>query len=84
MSVELDLRKIFDKRRQDAPPIDMNTRLADLEMDSLDLVEVLFEIEDKFGIHLAQTNAETAAASFADLCRWIEQQTHVDRKSAGG
>ena len=81
MNVEKDLRSILGKWKKDASPLESTTRLEELEIDSLDLVEVIFEIEEKFDIQLAQSNEQAKSASFADLCSWIEQQLAAKRQA---
>ena len=77
MNVEQELRAILDKWKKDAPAIQASTRLADLEIDSVDFVEVMFEIEERFDIQMTQDNEQAQSASFADLCAWIEQQIAI-------
>jgi len=75
MSVEEDLRTILGKwKKNDTPPLVPSTKLGELNIDSLDLVEVMFEIEEKFDVSLMQSHQEAREASFADLAGWIEQQ----------
>lgn len=83
MNVEKDLRSILGKWKKDESPLEATTRLEELEIDSLDLVEVIFEIEEKFDIQLAQSNEQAKSASFADLCGWIEQQLAAKRQVGG-
>jgi len=80
MNVEQELRAILDKWKKDAPAIQPSTKLADLEIDSVDFVEVMFEIEERFDIQMSQDNDQAQSASFADLCAWIEEQ--VSAKSS--
>ncbi len=75
MSVEEDLRSILVKwKKDDSIPLHSSTKLGDLNIDSLDLVEVMFEIEEKFDVSLMQSHQEAREASFVDLSSWIEQQ----------
>jgi acyl carrier protein len=86
MSVEQDLRSILGKwKKEDTPPLIASTKLGELNIDSLDLVEVMFEIEEKFDVSLMQSHQEAREASFADLSGWIDQQLLLQRKgtSAG-
>jgi len=83
MSVEEDLRAILGKwKKDDTPPLVPSTKLSELNIDSLDLVEVMFEIEEKFDVSLMQSHQEAREASFADLAGWIEQQLAAQRASA--
>jgi acyl carrier protein len=83
MSVEQDLRAILEKwKKDDAPPLLASTKLGELNIDSLDLVEVMFEIEEKFDVSLMQSHQEAREASFADLSGWIDQQMLLQRNRA--
>lgn len=83
MSVEQDLRSILGKwKKDDTPPLMASTKLGDLNIDSLDLVEVMFEIEEKFDVSLMQSHQEARDASFADLSGWIDQQLLLQRNGA--
>src|SRR5450432_2121067 len=83
MSVEADLRTILGKwKKDDTPPLVPSTKLGDLNIDSLDLVEVMFEIEEKFDVSLMQSHQEAREASFADLAGWIETRLALERTSA--
>ena len=83
MAVEQDLRVILEKwKKDDAPPLVPSTKLGDLNIDSLDLVEVMFEIEEKFDVSLTQSHQEAREASFADLTGWIDQQLALQRSPA--
>ena len=58
--------------------------LADLQVSSLDLVEVMFALEDKFGIQLP-FNANTSSADFktlGDVIAMVEKQL-VTKKLTG-
>ena len=72
MDVDRELRALLDKRLKNAPSIHSGSRLADLNLDSLDFVEMLFEIEDKYDVHILQSNEQAANATFGQLCEWVE------------
>ncbi|MBV8649825.1 MAG: acyl carrier protein [Alphaproteobacteria bacterium] len=75
MSVEQDLCSILAKWKKNPSLIlGPSTKLADLDIDSLDLVEVMFEIEEKFDVSLSQSHQEARTATLADVAGWIEQQ----------
>jgi acyl carrier protein len=82
MSVEQDLRVILGKwKKDDSIPLVASTKLGDLNIDSLDLVEVMFEIEEKFDVSLMQSHQEAREASFADLSGWIDEQRARQRNA---
>ena len=83
MSVEQDLRSILGKWKKDETlSLMASTKLSELNIDSLDLVEVMFEIEEKFDVSLMQSHQEDSEASFADLTGWIDQQLVLQRNGA--
>jgi acyl carrier protein len=85
MSVEEDLQLILGKWKKDETvSLLPSTKLGDLNIDSLDLVEVMFEIEEKFDVSLMQSHQEAREASFADLSSWIEQQLVLQKNGAAG
>ena len=65
------LRKDFD-----IPPekLERDARLEDLEIDSLRMIEILFSVEDAFGITVPSEQAELKArlATFGDLVDYID------------
>lgn len=57
-------------------------RLSDLNVSSLDMVEVIFALEDKFGIELP-FNANTSTADFetvSDVIKKVEEQLAAKKK----
>lgn len=59
-------------------------RLADLNVSSLDMVEVMFALEDKFGLTLP-FNANTSASEFqtlGDLIAMVEEQLAAKKSPA--
>ena len=73
MSVEDDLRTIIQKKAPESTAFGLESKLVDIGLDSLDVVEIVFEIEDKFRIQLPQNDGETGTATFGDLCELVEQ-----------
>jgi len=82
MSVDQELEIILGKwKKNDAVPLVPSTKLGELNIDSLDLVEVMFEIEEKFDVSLMQSHQDARQASFADLVGWIEEQLALQRST---
>jgi acyl carrier protein len=80
LSVEQRLREILVPWVKDeALTLDITSKIEDLAIDSLDLVEVMFEIEERFDVSLAQTHQEAKTARLADVVGWIEQQLALKR-----
>jgi acyl carrier protein len=82
MSVDQELEIILGKwKKNDAVSLVPSTKLGELNIDSLDLVEVMFEIEEKFDVSLMQSHQDARQASFADLVGWIEEQLALQRST---
>jgi acyl carrier protein len=65
---------IANKLRGDRPAIQLTDRLEDLGIESLDAVEMIFELEEKFDIEIPY-NANDARPEFdtvADVVRAVE------------
>jgi acyl carrier protein len=73
MSVEDDLRSIIQKKTPEDTEFGLESKLVDIGLDSLDVIEIVFEIEDKFRIQLPQNDEETGTATFGDLCEMVEE-----------
>jgi acyl carrier protein len=83
MSIEDELRTILGKwNKNNEVALVPTMKLEDLNIDSLDLVEVMFEIEEKFDVSLMQGNQEAKSATLSDLCGWIEHQISLKEKPA--
>ena len=72
MNVEEELLAIV--RRKTANEIGAGTKLTDAGLDSLDVIEIAFDIEDQFKIQLPQMAGEMMTFTYGDLCRLVEQQ----------
>jgi acyl carrier protein len=65
---------IANKQRGERPAIQLTDRLEDLGIESLDAVELIFELEEKFDIEIPY-NANDARPEFdtvADVVRAVE------------
>ena len=70
----------------DRSKLTREAKLADLSVSSLDMVEVMFALEDKFGIELP-FNANTNAGSFTtvgDVITFVEKQLATKPAAANG
>lgn len=81
MDVEQELRAILRKKLTPGAEIDMNTKLADAGLDSLDVVEIAFDVEDKFRIQLPPLAGQISDVTFLDLYRLVEET--LAAKAAG-
>ena len=68
---------IAKKKRVDKPNVELTDRLADLGLESLDAVEMIFDIEEKFDISIpynANTNnPRTEFDTVGDVVKAIEK-----------
>jgi acyl carrier protein len=67
---------IASKKRVDKPTVELSDRLEDLGLESLDAVEMIFDLEEKFDIQIpynANTNnPRTEFDTVGDVVRAIE------------
>ncbi|HUI14582.1 MAG TPA: phosphopantetheine-binding protein [Xanthobacteraceae bacterium] len=74
---------IAKKKRVDKPTVELTDRLEDLGLESLDAVEMIFDLEEKFDIEIpynANTNnPRTEFETVGDVVRSIQKL--VDKKS---
>lgn len=64
---------ILKKNMKDPPEtISLDTKLSDLEIESLDLAVIVFDIEDKFGIQIPY-NANEEVQDFATVGSVVER-----------
>ena len=67
---------IANKKRVDKPTVELSDRLEDLGLESLDAVEMIFDLEEKFDIQIpynANTNnPRTEFDTVGDVVRAIE------------
>jgi acyl carrier protein len=78
---------VAQKALIDRSALKPEAKLGDLNVSSLDLVEVMFALEDKFGVTLA-FNANTNAGDFktlGDVIAMVEKQLAANKaKAANG
>ena len=75
---------VAEKALIDRSKLTREAKLADLNVSSLDMVEVMFALEDKFGIELP-FNANTNAKEFetvGDVIALVEKQMAAKNKAA--
>jgi acyl carrier protein len=70
---------IAKKKRVDKPTVELSDRLADLGLESLDAVEMVFDLEEKFDIVIpfnanATANTHTVFETVGDVVAAIETQ----------
>lgn len=66
------LRQIIaDKFEKDPEEIAMDTTLENLQIDSLDIFDVIFEAEERFGIRVP--NEEVAISTVGEVVELIER-----------
>ena len=74
---------IAKKKRVEKPTVDLTDRLEDLGLESLDAVEMIFDLEEKFDIEIPyNANTNNPRAEFetvGDVVKLIQKL--VDKKS---
>jgi acyl carrier protein len=74
---------IAKKKRVDKPTVELTDRLEDLGLESLDAVEMIFDLEEKFDIEIPyNANTNNPRAEFetvGDVVKLIQKV--VDKKS---
>ncbi len=71
--IDAKLRAIIQKKAK--CEVAFETTLSEAGLDSLDIIELGFDIEDKFKVDLPQSQQEMANFTYGDLCRLIEERT---------
>jgi acyl carrier protein len=77
---------VAQKALIDRSALKPEVKLADLEVSSLDLVEVMFALEERFGVELP-FNANTDASQFktlGDVIAMVEKQLASKAKAVNG
>jgi acyl carrier protein len=68
---------IAKKKRVDKPNVELSDRLEDLGLESLDAVELIFDLEEKFDVTIPYnantSNSRTEFDTVADVVKSIEQ-----------
>jgi len=82
MTIDEELRAIIRKKAKLG--FSTATTLAEAGLDSLDVIEIAFDIEDKFKIQLPQTQHEIIAFTYGDLRRLVEQAIAAKADAASG
>ena len=72
MDVERELQEMMGKKVKDH--LELGTKLVDAGLDSLDVMELAFDIEDRFKVQLPQIGTELISFTYGDLCRLVEKQ----------
>jgi acyl carrier protein len=72
MDVAQELRAIIGRKVKGELAPDVTLMSAGL--DSLDIIELGFDIEDRFNIQLPRSGSELMSLTFGDLCWLVEQQ----------
>jgi acyl carrier protein len=66
----------------DASKVDVNASFAELGIDSIDMVNAIFYIEDEFGISI-ESGQEHSISNIADLVRLVESCLQADGSKGG-
>ena len=84
-SIDTIAEKIFDivakERRLDRSKLTLDTKLEDIEIESVDLVEIIFAIEDEFDIDIPQDESEFKLETMRDIVDGV-QRLIAEKQSA--
>ena len=86
MSTIETLREILHANFDIAPErLEPNTALADLQIDSLAVIEVLFAVEEKFGITVpsAPASSQQSLRTFGDIVAYVDALIAEQHPAAG-
>lgn len=87
MDGETVANKIFDivakERRLDRATLTLDTRLEDIQIESVDLVEIIFAIEDEFDIDIPQDEKSFKLESMRDIVEGVQRLIEEKHSSAG-
>ena len=72
MNIDEELRAIIGKKAK--REYGAATTLLEAGLDSLDVIEIAFDIEDTFKIQLPETQHEMIAFTYGDLCQLVEKR----------
>jgi acyl carrier protein len=72
MNVGQELRAIIGRKVKGEIAPDVT--FMSIGFDSLDIIELGFDIEDKFKIQLPRSGSELMSLTYGDLCWLVEQQ----------
>jgi acyl carrier protein len=59
--------------RRDRASLTLDTTFEDLRMESLDIVQVLFGIEDTFDVYVPTENQQLRTATLGDVCDGVKK-----------
>ncbi|GAX62509.1 acyl carrier protein [Candidatus Scalindua japonica] len=81
MSTEERLKEMVIKQlSKDGKPVTLETSFVnDLEADSLDIVELVMELEDAFGVNIPDEDAERIK-TVGDAVKYINEYTNKNGK----
>ncbi len=84
-SIDSIADRIFDivakERRIDRSTLTLDTKLEDVEIESVDLVEIIFAIEDEFDIDIPQDESEFKLETMRDIVEGV-QRLIAEKQSA--
>jgi acyl carrier protein len=87
VDTKAEILGILQKRLKPGVVAAEDKKLVALEIESLDLIELMFELEDRFRIQLPQNSEALQEATVGDLLAWVEQEiakAAVPAPGAGG
>lgn len=78
--VESQIRKIISKYvKIDSHDLNRDTDLQTLNIESLDLIEIIFEVEDEFGIDIEQDEKASELSTLGEVIDWLTRSIETQK-----
>ena len=81
--IEDTAREIISKHvKMDASELTRETTLESLNIESLDLVEIIFEIEDKFDVNVDEDEKSAKMTTLGELLDWLTANIELQKSAS--
>ena len=81
--IEDTAREIISKHvKMDASELTRETTLESLNIESLDLVEIIFEIEDKFDVNIDEDEKSAKMTTLGELLDWLTANIELQKSDS--
>ena len=76
-------REIISKHvKMDASELTRESTLESLNIESLDLVEIIFEIEDKFDVNIDEDEKSAKMTNLGELLDWLKANIELQKSAS--
>ncbi len=81
--IEDTAREIISKHvKMDASELTREITLESLNIESLDLVEIIFEIEDKFDVNIDEDEKSAKITNLGELLDWLTANIELQKSAS--